>query len=75
MANHNKKTMEYFHSHSLSTKWGSERPHPEKLACRDHAAACGEEAWQTVGGKRADTCNQLDRLIMIQFIHRSNAGQ
>ncbi|WP_286201336.1 hypothetical protein [Bacillus sp. ISL-4] len=42
MANHNKKTMEYFHSHSLSTKWGSELPHPEKLA------------WQTVGGKRAD---------------------
>ena len=23
----------------------------EKLASRDPAAACGEEAWQTVGGK------------------------
>ncbi|MEF2093487.1 hypothetical protein V3595_02280 [Bacillus sp. CFBP9009] len=26
----------------------------EKLASRDPTAACGEEAWQTVGGKGAD---------------------
>ncbi len=26
----------------------------EKLASRDPADACGEEAWQTVGGKGAD---------------------
>ncbi len=30
----------------------------EYLASQDPTAACGEEAWQTVGGKGADFRNQ-----------------
>ncbi|WP_249599480.1 hypothetical protein [Peribacillus frigoritolerans] len=29
------------------------------MASRDPTDACFEEAWQTVGGKGADFCNQL----------------
>ena len=32
----------------------------DKLASQDPTAACGEEAWQTVGGKGADFKNQLN---------------
>ncbi len=48
---------------SLSFKFFTCNPHwmeencdtpAEKLASRDPTAACGEEAWQTVGGKGAD---------------------
>ncbi|PAW26686.1 hypothetical protein BKC07_23520 [Peribacillus simplex] len=47
---------------SLSFKFFTCNPHKieencdtpaEKLASRDPTAACGEEAWQTVGGKGA----------------------
>ncbi|MGG0250236.1 hypothetical protein ABEY24_18080 [Peribacillus frigoritolerans] len=32
----------------------------EKLASRDPAGACAEEAWQTVGGKGADFLKAAD---------------
>ncbi|MED3786109.1 hypothetical protein P4576_02450 [Peribacillus frigoritolerans] len=32
----------------------------EYLASQDPTAACGEEAWQTVGGKGADFRNQAE---------------